>query len=108
MVHPSDQVTQRIILKIVGFQVDLSGFAIHNGDAVALEDLYDVISSEALFSNHKGVGQKYDANVFSSELHKRTEPCSFKPKIAILFALKQAKSRSTPKLDVPSEMTHFY
>ena len=101
--------TQRIILKIVGFQVDLIGFAIHNGDAVALEDLYDVISSEALFSNHKELGQKYDANVFSfTELHKRTEPCSFKPKIAILFAQKQTKSRSTPKLDVPSEMTHFY
>ena len=39
-------------------QVYLSGLAIHNGDAVVLEDICDVVPSEKLFSNHKEVGQK--------------------------------------------------
>ena len=43
----------------------LSGFAILVWDAMALEDLCDVTSSDALFSNHKEVGQKNDANEFS-------------------------------------------
>ena len=48
----------------------ISGFAIHNGDAVALEAPCDIISPEATNSNHKEVGQKYDANVLScTEVH---------------------------------------
>ena len=40
----------------------MSGFAILVWDVMAL---CDVTSSDALFSNHKEVGQKNDANEFS-------------------------------------------